>query len=366
MKTVMLVFGTRPDAVKMCPLLLELRSRNHFNTVALVTGQHRSMLDGVLRAFSVTPDCDLGVMREEQSLFDVTSAVMDGMRRALASVRPDAVLVHGDTSTAFAAALACFYENVPVFHVEAGLRTYDVRAPYPEEFNRRAVSLISRYDFAPTERARDNLIREGKRAEDVFVTGNTAVDALRYTVRRDYTHPCLEWAGNDRVVLLTTHRRESLGEPMREALGAIRAVIEEREDVKVIFPVHCNPAVRAAARDVLEGCERVMLTEPLDVVDFHNILARSYLVLTDSGSVQEEAAALGKPTLVLRGKTERQEGVESGVLMPVGTDFASVKDGFCRLFDDGELYARMSASENPYGNGEACQKIADALEKIIR
>ncbi len=365
MKTVMLVFGTRPDAVKMCPLLLELRSRDHFNTVALVTGQHRDMLDGVLRAFGVTPDYDLGVMREEQSLFDVTSAVMDGTRRVLSSVRPDAVLVHGDTTTAFAAALACFYENIPVCHVEAGLRTYDVRSPYPEEFNRRAVSLISRYDFAPTELARDNLIKEGKCAEDVFVTGNTVVDALHYTLRDEYTHPCLEWASGSRAVLLTMHRRESLGEPMREALRAVRAVAEAREDVKVIFPVHRNPAVRTAAHSVLDGCERVLLTEPLDVVDFHNIMARAHLILTDSGSVQEESAALGKPTIVLRDKTERQEGVASGVLLPVGTDFSSVTDALCDLFDNVGLYARMSAAKNPFGNGEACRKIADVLDKIL-
>ena len=365
MKTVMLVFGTRPDAVKMCPLLLELRSRNHFNTVALVTGQHRDMLDGVLRAFGVTPDYDLGVMREEQSLFDVTSGVMDGMRRVLASVRPAAVLVHGDTTTAFTAALACFYENIPVCHVEAGLRTYDVHSPYPEEFNRRAVSLISHYDFAPTERARQNLMREGKRGDDVFVTGNTVIDALRYTLRDEYTHPCLEWARGSRVLLLTMHRRESLGDPMREALRAVRAAIEVREDVRVIFPVHSNPAVRAIAHGAFDGCERVLLTEPLEVVDFHNIAARAHLVITDSGGVQEESAALGKPTIVLRNKTERQEGVCTGVLLPVGTDFSSITAALCDLLDNVGRYGRMSSSKNPFGSGDACRKIADALEKII-
>ena len=361
MKTVMLVFGTRPEAIKMCPLVNELKTRRELRTLVCVTGQHRDMLRQVLDCFQVTPDDDLDIMKEHQSLFDITGAVLEGMRGVLERRKPDLVLVHGDTSTTFAAALACFYLRIPVGHVEAGLRTYDLSAPYPEEFNRQAVSTLAEWHFAPTARSRDNLLREGKRADRIFVTGNTVIDALKTTVRRDYTHPVLEWAAGSRLVLLTAHRRENWGQPLHRIFRAIRRVVEAHPDVRVIYPVHLNPDIREAAEAELQDCERIRLMEPIDVLDCHNLMARSYLILTDSGGIQEEAPALGKPVLVLRDVTERPEGVEAGTLELVGTEEDRVAGAFTRLLDDPEAYRRMAHAENPYGDGQACRRIADIL-----
>ncbi len=361
MKTILLVFGTRPEAVKMCPLVRELKSREQVDTVVCVTGQHDELLAPVLRAFSVTPDYDLGVMRPEQSLFDVTTLVLQRLRPVLEKVRPDVLLVHGDTTTTFAAALAGYYERVPVGHVEAGLRTYDAQRPFPEEFDRRAVSIVSRYHFAPTRQAAQNLLREGVDPARVFVTGNTVVDALRTTVREDFRHPVLDWAAGSRLVLITAHRRENLGGPMREMFRVIRQAVDRRPDVKAVYPVHMNPAVRAAAEEALGGHERIRLIEPLDVVDFHNIMRRSYLVLTDSGGVQEEASSLGVPTLVMRDVTERPEGIAAGTLRLAGTREQTVRRELDRLLDDPAAYGAMARAEDPYGDGQACRRIADVL-----
>ena len=361
MKKVLLVFGTRPEAIKMCPLVNELKARKEFKTVVCVTGQHRQMLDQVLAAFGVTPDYDLSVMKERQTLFDITTAVMNGIRPVLEQEQPDVVLVHGDTTTTFAAALAGFYLQIPVGHVEAGLRTYDIYSPYPEEFNRQSVSVISRYNFAPTELARDNLLREGRREDSIFVTGNTAIDALRTTVRESYCHPELDWAGDSRLILITAHRRENLGVPMRHMFRAIRRVMDEHPDVKAIYPIHMNPAVRQIADEILGDDERVHIIEPLDVLDFHNFMERSYLILTDSGGIQEEAPSLGKPVLVMRDTTERPEGIRAGTLKLVGTEEENIYRHFKTLLEDREEYERMSRAANPYGDGFACRHIADIL-----
>jgi len=365
MKKIMLVFGTRPEAVKMCPLILELRGRGSFKTVVCVTGQHREMLDTVLETFGVIPDYDLSIMESGQSLFDITHKVMSGMSAVLASESPDAVLVHGDTTTTYAAALTCFYLGIPVGHVEAGLRTYDLRSPFPEEFNRQAVDIISAYSFAPTETSRGNLLREGKNPETVFVTGNTGIDALKTTVRESFTHPELEWASGSRLVMLTAHRRENLGEPMHRFFRAIRRVVDEHHDLKVIYPVHMNPIVKQAAKSEIGGHPRIRLIPPLDVLSFHNFLARSYIILTDSGGIQEEAPSLGKPVLVLRDTTERPEGVEAGTLLLAGTKEDAVYSGFKALVTDGRLYETMSRASNPYGDGNASKRIADILEKEL-
>ena len=358
---IMLVFGTRPEAIKMCPLILELKKREGVKTVVCVTGQHRDMLRQVLEAFRVEPDYDLDIMRERQTLFDITAAVMEGMREVLEKERPEIVLVHGDTTTTFAAALSCFYLRIPVGHVEAGLRTYDRFSPYPEEFNREAVSIVADWHFAPTALSRENLIREGKDPERVFVTGNTVIDALKTTVRPDWKHPEMDWAEGSRLILLTAHRRENLGAPMHAMFRAIRRVVEEHPDVKALYPIHMNPLVREAAEAELAGCERIRLTEPLDVMDCHNMMARSYLILTDSGGIQEEAPSLGKPVLVMRNTTERPEGIEAGTLKLVGTEEETIYREFTRLLDDGEAWRRMAHAENPYGDGHACERIADIL-----
>lgn len=363
MKKVMLVFGTRPEAIKMCPLVAELRRREGLSVTVCVTGQHRQMLDGVLDTFSVVPDFDLSIMREGQSLFDVTRAVLGGMERVLSAARPDVVLVHGDTATAFATALACFYLRIPVGHVEAGLRTYDLAAPFPEEFDRRAVSIIAAYHFAPTAWARDNLLREGVPAASVFVTGNTGIDALAFTVREGYSHPLLSWSGGRRLILLTAHRRENLGEPMAGMFRAVRRVVEACSDIAVVCPVHRNPAVRRVTEAVLGGCPQIRLTEPQDVSDFHNLLARCYLVITDSGGIQEEAAALRKPVLVMRETTERPEGLHAGVLRLVGREEGHIAAEFRRLLDDPTTYRAMANAPNPYGDGTASRRIADILEQ---
>ncbi|MBQ7599130.1 MAG: UDP-N-acetylglucosamine 2-epimerase (non-hydrolyzing) [Clostridia bacterium] len=363
MKKVMVVFGTRPEAIKMCPLVLELRSRPELDVILTVTGQHRQMLDQVLEAFKIRPDYDLSIMKEKQSLFDVTINILSGIKKLLEETKPEVVLVHGDTSTTFVTALACFYLHIPVGHVEAGLRTYNIESPYPEEFNRQAVSIISRYNFAPTELSKNNLLKEGKDPSTIYVTGNTAIDALKTTVRKEYTHPELDWVGNRRLIIITAHRRENLGEPMHHMFRAIRRIIEEHPDVCAIYPIHLNPVVREAARQELEGCDRLHIIEPLEVLDFHNFIARSYMILTDSGGIQEEAPSLGKPVLVMRDTTERPEGIAAGTLKLVGTDEETIYSSFKQLLEDPAEYSRMSEASNPYGDGFACRRIADILCK---
>ena len=351
MKTVLLVFGTRPEAIKMCPVVNELRKRSSIRTVVCVSGQHREMLQQVLEVFHVQPDYDLSIMKENQTLFDITDAILLNIRKVLEEVKPDVVLVHGDTTTTFTTALACYYLQIPVGHVEAGLRTYNIYSPFPEEFNRQAVSIISRYNFAPTELSRQNLIKEGRDPSHIWVTGNTAIDALKTTIRKDYEHPELKWAKGSRLILITAHRRENLGEPMHHMFRAIRRVMDEHPDIKAIYPIHLNPKVRQAAADIFgdqaEGGreERIHLIEPLDVLDFHNFMEHSYLILTDSGGIQEEAPSLGKPVLVMRDTTERPEGIKAGTLKLVGTEEETIYQEFSRL-----------------GDGHASERIADILE----
>ena len=357
----MLVFGTRPEAIKMCPLVNELKKHEELETVVCVTGQHRQMLDQVLQAFDVKPDYDLSIMKDKQTLFDVTTNILNKIKDVLEEVKPDVVLVHGDTSTTFVTALACFYLQIPVGHVEAGLRTYDIYSPYPEEFNRQAVGIIAKYNFAPTEMSKQNLLNEGKKEKSIFVTGNTAIDALKTTVREDYCHPELEWAKDSRLIMITAHRRENLGEPMRHMFKAIRRVMDEHPDVKAIYPIHMNPVVREIANEYLGNDDRIHIIEPLDVLDFHNFLSRSYLILTDSGGIQEEAPSLGKPVLVMRDTTERPEGIAAGTLKLVGTEEETIYNEFSRLLSDKSEYDVMSKASNPYGDGHACERIADVL-----
>ena len=361
MKKIMLVFGTRPEAIKMCPLVNELKKRKELQTVVCVTGQHRQMLDMVLEAFDVTPDYDLSIMKDKQTLFDVTTNILNTIKEVLEKEKPDVVLVHGDTSTTFVTALACFYLQIPVGHVEAGLRTYNIYSPYPEEFNRQAVSIISEFNFAPTELSKQNLLKEGKNPDSIYVTGNTAIDALKTTVRENYTHPELEWANGSRLIMITAHRRENLGEPMRHMFKAIRRVMDEHSDVKAIYPIHMNPVVREIANEYLGDDDRIHIIEPLDVLDFHNFLSRSYLILTDSGGIQEEAPSLGKPVLVMRDTTERPEGIAAGTLKLVGTKEETIYKEFSRLLSDKNEYEAMSKASNPYGDGHACERIADVL-----
>lgn len=363
MKKIMLVFGTRPEAIKMCPLIKELEGRGRFRVITVVSGQHRELLDGVLAAFEVAPDHDLALMREGQSQQTLVGELLNAFSDVLAYERPDLVLVHGDTTTTFAAALGCFYEKIPVGHVEAGLRTYDMRSPFPEEFNRRAAALLAGYHFAPTQAAAENLRREGIPSDRIFVTGNTGIDALRYTVKKEYTSPLLEWAGDGKLVLLTTHRRENIGEQMKEMLTAVKRAVEERKKARVLIPVHPNPQVKRVVEAVFDGCPNVRLCQPLGVVDFHNLMARAHLILTDSGGIQEEAAALCVPTLVLRDKTERPEGVASGVLRLSGLSPDGVYRGVCELYDSPLLRASVKNAANPYGDGYASARIADILEK---
>ena len=364
MKKVMLVFGTRPEAIKMCPLVNELKSRNNLKTIVCVTGQHRQMLDQVLDTFGVVPDYDLSIMKQRQTLFDVTTNILNGIKEVLETEKPDVVLVHGDTSTTFVTALASFYLQIPVGHVEAGLRTYNIYSPYPEEFNRQAVGIISQYNFAPTERSKENLLKEGKNPNSIYVTGNTAIDALKTTVRKNYTHPELEWAKDSRLIMITAHRRENLGEPMKHMFRAILRVMEEHPDVKAIYPIHMNPVVREIADSILGKNDRIRIIEPLEVLDFHNFLARSYMILTDSGGIQEEAPSLGKPVLVMRDTTERPEGIAAGTLKLVGTDEETIYNSFKLLLDKAEEYDKMSKASNPYGDGFACKRIADILESV--
>lgn len=362
MKKIMVVFGTRPEAIKMCPLVNELKTRENIKTVVCVTGQHRQMLDMVLDTFKVVPDYDLSIMKAGQTLFDITTNILNKIGAVLDEVKPDVVLVHGDTSTTFATALACFYKQIAIGHVEAGLRTYNIYSPYPEEFNRQAVSIISKYNFAPTELSKENLVKEGKAESSIYITGNTAIDALKTTVREGYTHPELEWAKDSRLILITAHRRENLGEPMHNMFRAIRRVLDEHPDVKAIYPIHMNPIVRLAADEELGDCDRIHIIEPLEVLDFHNFLACSFMILTDSGGIQEEAPSLGKPVLVMRDTTERPEGIKAGTLKLVGTDEQVIYENFKSLLEDQNAYDAMSKASNPYGDGFACKRIADILE----
>lgn len=365
MKKVMMVFGTRPEAIKMCPLVHELQKRDGFETVVCVSGQHRQMLDQILDCFQVKPDYDLCIMQDKQTLFDVAIRILQKLQAILEKEKPDVVLVHGDTSTAFVTALACFYMQIPIGHVEAGLRTYNIYSPYPEEFNRQAVDLITRFYFAPTAMSKENLLREGKPSEQIYVTGNTVIDALATTVRSDYHHPEIEWANGSRLILLTAHRRENLGDSMRHMFTAIRRIVDEWPDVKVLYPMHMNPSVREVARECFAEQDRIHMVEPLDVLDFHNIMARSYLILTDSGGIQEEAPSMGKPVLVMRNTTERPEGVATGTLLLVGTQEEKVYSAVQRLLSDQQAYHEMERATNPYGDGKACQYIADVLEKEL-
>ena len=362
MKKVMTVFGTRPEAIKMCPLILEMRKRAGLEVAVCVTAQHRQMLDQVLELFGIAPEYDLDIMKERQSLFDITTNVLNGIRDVLEKEKPDIVLVHGDTSTTFVTALACFYLQIPVGHVEAGLRTYNIHSPYPEEFNRQGVGIISSCHFAPTPLAKANLLREGKREEQIFVTGNTVIDAMKHTVRDDFTHPELTWAKDSRLIFITAHRRENLGEPMHHMFRAIRRVLDEHPECKAIYPIHMNPAVREAAEEELSGCEQIHIIEPIGVFDCHNFEARSYLCLTDSGGIQEECPSYGVPVLVMRDTTERPEGIDAGTLRLTGTDEERIYSAFTELLDNPDAYERMSKACNPYGDGHACERIANILE----
>lgn len=362
MKKVMLVFGTRPEAIKMCPLVNELKTRKGIQTVVCVTAQHRQMLDQVLDTFNVKPDYDLNIMKDQQTLFDITINVLNGVKNVLGEVKPDVVLVHGDTSTSFVTALACFYLQIPVGHVEAGLRTYNIFSPYPEEFNRQGVSIISKYNFAPTKLAANNLINEGKDPNTIFITGNTVIDAMQHTVRSDYSHPELEWVGDGKLIFITAHRRENLGEPMHNMFRAIRRVLDEHSECKAVYPIHMNPIVRKAAEDELGDCEQIHIIEPIEVFDCHNFEARCYLCLTDSGGIQEECPSYGKPVLVMRDTTERPEGVSAGTLRLVGTNEETIYQNFKELLENKDAYNLMAHACNPYGDGNACKRIADILE----
>jgi len=365
MKKIMLIFGTRPEAIKMCPLVNELKSRPVFKTIVCVTGQHRQMLDQVLNAFGVQPEFDLSIMKENQSLFNITVNILNAIKTVLESVRPDIVLVHGDTTTAFVSSLACYYLQIPVGHVEAGLRTHNIFSPYPEEFNRQAVDILAQYNFAPTELSRQHLLGEGKKPESIYVTGNTAIDALKTTVREEYGHKQLEWAAGSKLILITAHRRENLGLPMQRMFRAIRRIVNDFENIKVIYPIHMNPAVRETANQILNDCDRIRIIEPLDVIDFHNFMARSYLILTDSGGIQEEAPSLGKPVLVMRETTERPEGVAAGTLTVVGTEEEAIYHTFKKLLENENEYKKMSHASNPYGDGFACRRICNILEQSL-
>ncbi|MDY0277399.1 MAG: UDP-N-acetylglucosamine 2-epimerase (non-hydrolyzing), partial [Acholeplasma sp.] len=359
MKKIMTVFGTRPEAIKMCPLVLELKKRERFNTIVCVTGQHREMLDQVLNIFKIKPDYDLSIMKHNQTLFDVTTNVLSEIKKVLEIVKPDIVLVHGDTSTTFATALACYYLNIPIGHIEAGLRTYDIHSPFPEEFNRQVVSIIAKFNFAPTHQAKTNLLREFRDENSIYVTGNTAIDALKTTVTQNYSHPLLDWAKGYKLILITAHRRENLGEPMKHMFRAIKRILDERSDVKAIYPIHLNPLIRDIVSEVFVDTDKIMIINPLDVFDFHNFINCAYLVITDSGGIQEEAPSLGKPVLVMRETTERPEGILAGTLKLVGTQEENIYNALMDLISDNHLYNLMSKAANPYGDGYASVRIAD-------
>ncbi|MGF9768891.1 non-hydrolyzing UDP-N-acetylglucosamine 2-epimerase [Bacillus albus] len=359
---VMTIFGTRPEAIKMAPLVLELQKHSDkIESIVTVTAQHRQMLDQVLSIFGITPDFDLNIMKDRQTLIDITTRGLEGLDKVMKEAKPDIVLVHGDTTTTFIASLAAFYNQIPVGHVEAGLRTWDKYSPYPEEMNRQLTGVMADLHFSPTAKSATNLQKENKDESRIFITGNTAIDALKTTVKETYSHPVLEKLGSDRLVLMTAHRRENLGEPMRNMFRAIKRLVDKHEDVQVVYPVHMNPVVRETANDILGDHGRIHLIEPLDVIDFHNVAARSYLMLTDSGGVQEEAPSLGVPVLVLRDTTERPEGIEAGTLKLAGTDEETIFSLADELLSDKEAHDKMSKASNPYGDGRASERIVEAI-----
>ena len=358
---VLSVFGTRPETIKMAPLVKELDKRPEIDSIVCVTGQHRQMLDQVLSAFDIKPHFDLDIMRDGQTLTDITVRVLEGMNKVIAQVQPDIVLVHGDTSTAFASAMSAFYNRVPVGHVEAGLRTYNKYSPYPEEINRQFIGTVADMNFSPTEKSKNNLISEGKDPETIYVTGNTAIDTMQLTVREDYSDETVEWAKGSRLIVLTAHRRENIGDTMRGMFRAIKKICEKHTDVKVVYPVHLNPAVVSAANEVLGDMDRIRLIKPLEVFEFHNLLAKSHIILTDSGGIQEEAPSLHKPVIVLRDTTERPEGVEAGTLKLAGTDENVIYSMIDELLTSDEQYEKMANAKNPYGDGHASERIADAI-----
>ncbi len=360
-KKILVVFGTRPEAIKMCPLVKELKKSSSIDTKVCVTGQHREMLDQVLKVFNINPDYDLSIMKEKQTLFDVTTNILNKIKSVLEREKPDLVLVHGDTSTTFATALSSFYLQIPVGHVEAGLRTYNIKMPFPEEFNRQATGLLADIHFAPTKNSKENLIKEGKKEEHVYVTGNTAIDALKTTISKRYKHELYEWIGDSKLLLLTAHRRENLGKPLENIFSAILRIVNEYDDVKVIYPIHLNPNIREIANKVFKNNNRVKIIEPLEVIDFHNFLNKAYLILTDSGGIQEEAPSLGKPVLVLRETTERPEGVEAGTLKLVGTNIENIYNNIKELILNNDKYDLMSKASNPYGDGTSCEKIVNII-----
>ena len=365
MKKVMLIFGTRPEALKMGPLVKELEKHHDIETIVCVTGQHREMLDQVLSIFDIVPQYDLEIMKHKQDLFDVTINILEKLKPVLEKENPDMVLVHGDTSTTYAAGLASFYLRIPVGHVEAGLRTHNIYSPYPEEFNRQSVGLFSALNFAPTKKAAQNLLDEGKTASSIYVTGNTAIDALKTTVREDYTSPIIEWANDSKLIVLTAHRRENYGEPMRHMFQAIKRIVDEHEDIKVVYPIHMNPMIKELADEIFTETKRVKIISPMEVVDFHNLLAKSHIILTDSGGIQEEAPSLGKPVLVMRDTTERPEGIEAGTLKLVGTDEEVIYEHFKELLENQVLYKKMSEASNPYGDGTASEQIVNILKENL-
>lgn len=364
MKKIMVIFGTRPEAIKMAPLVKELQTRDSLQTIVCVTAQHRQMLDQVLETFQIIPDFDLNIMKAGQSLTQITTRVLEGLEQVIQKVKPDLVLVHGDTSTTYAGALAAFYNQVKIGHVEAGLRTYNKYSPYPEEMNRQMVGVLADFHFAPTLQSKDNLLREGKEEHTIFVTGNTAIDALKTTVKKDYKHPVIEWVGDDKMILLTAHRRENLGEPMRHMFRAINRIVEEHKDVKVVYPIHMNPIVRDTALEIFKDNDRVRIIEPLEVLDFHNFLNQSYIILTDSGGIQEEAPSLGKPVLVLRDTTERPEGIRAGTLKLAGTNEETIYTMIKELISSQAAYDIMSKASNPYGDGLASTYICDIITEL--
>ncbi len=363
---VMTVFGTRPEAIKMAPLVKELQKRQNIQTIVCVTAQHRQMLDQVLETFQIIPDYDLDIMKQGQTLSQITSRVLIGLEQVIQKEQPDLVLVHGDTTTTYAGALAAYYQQVAIGHVEAGLRTYCKYSPFPEEMNRQMVGVMADYHFAPTELSKENLLKEGKPETSVFVTGNTAIDAMKTTVKESYEHPQLTWAKDSRLIMLTAHRRENLGQPMRHMFQAIKRIVNEHSDVKVIYPIHMNPLVRDTAKEIFNDHERIRLIEPLEVFDFHNFLAQSYLILTDSGGIQEEAPSLGKPVLVLRDTTERPEGIAAGTLKLAGTEEETIYTMTKTLLTDQKAYESMAHAANPYGDGHASERIADAIEQSFQ
>lgn len=360
---VITIFGTRPEAIKMCPLILQMKKTRQIDSIVCLTGQHREMLNQVMDVFAIHENYNLDIMRENQTLSSITTDILNKLGEVLEEEKPDLILVHGDTTTSFAAALGGFYRNIPVGHVEAGLRTYNMASPYPEEFNRQAVDLIADFYFAPTNQAKQNLLKEGKKADRIYVTGNTVIDALSTTIKNEYHNEYLDWARGSRLILLTTHRRENTGEPMHHMFQAVKRIVLEHEDVKVIYPIHKNPKVRKPAKEILGDTERIRLIEPLDVIDFHNFMARSYLILTDSGGIQEEAPSLGKPVLVMRDTTERPEGIEAGTLKLVGTKEETIYQEVKELLNNHKLYNQMSKAVNPYGDGHASERIIQAILK---